>query len=37
MLQQATGESIEGLGQAMFMGKECKVGGARPESKQSVH
>lgn len=34
---QAASESIEGLGQALFMGKELKVGQGQPESKQEVH
>lgn len=35
MLQQATGESLEGLGQAVTAGKECKGGGVSqsPSSK----
>ena len=31
---QATSESAEGLGQAVFMGKEFSDGEVQPESKQ---
>lgn len=34
---QAALESIEGLGQAVLMGKELNVGQGQPERKQDVH
>lgn len=35
-LWQNTGESIEGLGWSIFMGKECKKGEVQPESQQHI-
>lgn len=37
MLQQATGQSIEGLGQAVYMGKEHKEREIQPESKKQFY